>query len=263
MSTIRKAIVTTERAWSAQTPADMVRLVGKYLPSNYTASLVDDRVVIEGTDVAGWTFDDYVRPRLMSGGIYVGEVEVVEVDDDEEGGLEESEFICPSCEEKHDRDNEGSYFSESTGEEYCDGCWDSSFQYASTAWLVGDPDSDGPVKYLVTDYGTFEAEYLEEVTEPLLTRTYVRTDGWRGYHVTKPVGDWVEAAAGWTTGNWGDAISDSKQDFNRWVEALIQGEITLEHPVWVIFDLTSNVFSTAAGVFIPTDVEADVAIPSL
>lgn len=43
-----------------------------YLPSNYwvEAVLDDDTVLVLGEDVAGWTADDYVIPRLASG-LYV------------------------------------------------------------------------------------------------------------------------------------------------------------------------------------------------
>jgi hypothetical protein len=41
-------------------------LVRCYLPSNYTANQVGDEIVITGTDVAGWTLDGYVIPRLGS-----------------------------------------------------------------------------------------------------------------------------------------------------------------------------------------------------
>jgi hypothetical protein len=49
------------------TQIDMVR---RYLPSNYSAFVWCQDVIIDGTDVAGWTMDDYVIPRLQSGGIY-------------------------------------------------------------------------------------------------------------------------------------------------------------------------------------------------
>jgi hypothetical protein len=70
---IRKAIVrnvATQRQLEA------------YLPSNYrvTAEVDDlswpDHLVfeIEGRDVAGWTLDDYVIPRLASGLIWAEEL---------------------------------------------------------------------------------------------------------------------------------------------------------------------------------------------
>lgn len=51
--------------------------VAAYMPSNY--SVVSDEttegVLIEGTDVAGWTLDDYVLPRLASGLMFGSEIQ--------------------------------------------------------------------------------------------------------------------------------------------------------------------------------------------
>lgn len=41
--------------------------VQAYLPDNYHAVVIDGRVEIHGHDVAGWTLDGYVLPRLASG----------------------------------------------------------------------------------------------------------------------------------------------------------------------------------------------------
>jgi hypothetical protein len=41
-----------------------IETIRRYLPGNYTATTY---VVIEGEDVAGWTLDGYVIPRLGSG----------------------------------------------------------------------------------------------------------------------------------------------------------------------------------------------------
>lgn len=54
--------------------------VAAYLPSNYEVVDCDvtgedgDSVIIEGFDSAGWTLDDYVLPRLASGGMFGTEV---------------------------------------------------------------------------------------------------------------------------------------------------------------------------------------------
>ena len=41
--------------------------VERYLPSNYSASLHGESILIEGTDSHGWTMDGYICPRLASG----------------------------------------------------------------------------------------------------------------------------------------------------------------------------------------------------
>ena len=49
-------------------------VVQRYLPSNYTATEIKagkkTDILITGEDVAGWTMDGYVIPRLRSGNIY-------------------------------------------------------------------------------------------------------------------------------------------------------------------------------------------------
>ncbi len=46
----------------------------RYLPENYSAVQLDREIVILGRDVAGWTLDGYVIPRLASGLIFAEEV---------------------------------------------------------------------------------------------------------------------------------------------------------------------------------------------
>jgi hypothetical protein len=50
--------------------------VDAYLPDNYRVAEVrdDGTVVVEGFDTAGWTFEDYVAPRLASGLMFCTEV---------------------------------------------------------------------------------------------------------------------------------------------------------------------------------------------
>lgn len=53
--------------------------IDRYLPANYHLVGADgSHVFIEGHDVAGWTAQDYVIPRLASGLIWGAEVESFE-----------------------------------------------------------------------------------------------------------------------------------------------------------------------------------------
>lgn len=63
-----------------RTREDDERAVGRALPSSYRVlsswEQGDSRVVlVAGTDVAGWTMDDYVLPRLATCGWYGSEVD--------------------------------------------------------------------------------------------------------------------------------------------------------------------------------------------
>ena len=45
-----------------------IETIARYLPDNYRAIAENDGGIrIEGEDVAGWTLDGYVIPRLASG----------------------------------------------------------------------------------------------------------------------------------------------------------------------------------------------------
>lgn len=47
----------------------ILETIQRYMPSNYTAEYWEgtDTILIRGEDVAGWTLEDYVIPRLASG----------------------------------------------------------------------------------------------------------------------------------------------------------------------------------------------------
>lgn len=54
-----------------------VEAASRYLPGNYhVTGWTDDLIMIEGSDDAGWTLDDYVIPRLASGLITCREVSI-------------------------------------------------------------------------------------------------------------------------------------------------------------------------------------------
>jgi hypothetical protein len=53
--------------------AKHVDAIRRYLPENYHASTWGLDVMLFGEDVAGWTLEDYVIPRLWSG-MYFAEV---------------------------------------------------------------------------------------------------------------------------------------------------------------------------------------------
>jgi len=158
-------------------------------------------------------------------------------------------YICAECDEPCDDPySSDTRWSNVKQAWICWPCFESASQYASTLWIV---DGDGPRKYYVSDVEIIN-EYGDDVDDLGISRTYVPTSGWRGYHVTKIEG-WTEIESGWTTGGWGDPIADSKRPFNEWAEDLLSGEIVPPFPVAVAFDPTSNVFSTAVSVYVKAD----------
>lgn len=172
-----------------------------------------------------------------------------------------SEMNCSACEQCIEDDE---YRIGQDQETYHQGCFDSEFDYASTVMII--QSGQEPAKVLVASHGVYD-EWMDEYLGDLkITRAYHRTDGWRGYYETR-IEDMEEIASGWSTGDWGDSISDSKQAFNRWVDDLVSGEIDLPEGLTVAltFDPTSNVFSTGCGVWVnDTDLfEAALNVPAL
>jgi hypothetical protein len=53
--------------------------VRRYLPAAYFAFMRGERIYIVGNDVAGWTLDGYVLPRLGSGLIAAREIALSEL----------------------------------------------------------------------------------------------------------------------------------------------------------------------------------------
>ena len=161
---------------------------------------------------------------------------------------------CDHCEDQIDTESDVFYGSETNGGTYCRGCYESDVREASTVFLTG-PDypatSEGPVQVAVGQW-FIEDRWLEPFTDLTFKRAYHSTDGWRGYIETTIEG-WSEILGGWTTDGWGDSTARRKQPFNEWAESLFTGEIVPPVNVAVITDPTSNVFSTAIGVFVPNE----------
>lgn len=129
----------------------------------------------------------------------------------------------------------------------CDSCWTSYMESASVVYSVSE---DGVERYYSTAIGMFD-EWYEE-TDDLFgqSENWRSSDAWRGHmHSTPDPEVWTEVLDGWTTGSWGDAISDGKKTFNEWAAELIDGKAKPPCHLLVIVSVTSNVFSTAVGVW--------------
>lgn len=139
-------------------------------------------------------------------------------------------------------------------------CWD-CYQSLSDApsTIIHVKDQHEVCKWLLNDFEIVDAEYGEEpFSEDAsaftnnLKRVWKSTSAWRGHYETTIEG-WREITTGWTTGNWGDSVGQRKQTFNVWAEAVTDGEIRLPVPVAIVCDPTSNVFSTAIGLWVAED----------
>lgn len=164
-----------------------------------------------------------------------------------------STYTCPGCEETYDSDIDGSCWSDVEEAEYCQYCRDSDMNHAAVAHLVGPdyPVEDGQASRFYVG-SLFREDQWGEVPSLPFSYTYVRTSAWRGYSVVS-IDGWTEVLDGWTTGDWGDSISNGKRPFREWAEGLLTGEVTPPCNVAVIFSPTSNVFSSAVGIYVPQD----------
>jgi hypothetical protein len=162
---------------------------------------------------------------------------------------------CIICEEVIDVENDSSYYSEKKGGDVCSGCEESDMESASTVYLI---DADGEKKkVLVSEYFVKDAEYFEDygstTDEVTMTREYIHTDGWRGFFKTSLEGyEEIKDLTGWTTG-FSDEYTTRKNVLNEWCERMLgdDDEPRASGVEWaIVFERTSNVFSTAVGVWV-------------
>lgn len=153
---------------------------------------------------------------------------------------------CPECKEEFDTQECG-VFSEIAGDYYCEACYQSDLEYASTL-IVFDR---GEVKrynigdlFRVNEYGDDASIEVE--------RKYTSTDAWRGFHNTSVVGS-VTVLDGWTTGGWGDPVADRKAVFNEWLENNLEYPPVIPYSFSVSIDPTSNLFSSSITVQVGAD----------
>jgi hypothetical protein len=168
--------------------------------------------------------------------------------------MNETIIKCENCSDDINTDEDISYGSESSGKTFCESCYNEDRQNASRVFITGpnfQNDHNEPVTLYVSE-NFVEDNWGEYITEPKVSRTYKSTSAWRGYHETTIEG-WSEVLSGWTTGGWGDPTGQRKQAFNEWAESLYNGETVPLVDIAIATDPTSNVFSTAIGVFVPSE----------
>lgn len=147
---------------------------------------------------------------------------------------------CAECQSTFDNQNEG-MFSEIKGDWFCEQCYASDLDHSSTVWIIHHGEKQ---KHQVGD--AFVINEYGDTPDIKVERKYVSTDGWRGYYETT-IDGFAPVIEGWTTGSWGDPIADRKAVFNDWLDELIENTPWLEFPICLVFDPTSNLFSTSVS----------------
>ena len=168
---------------------------------------------------------------------------------------------CPECKDWFDEAEWDCYgrYGDLTQASLCESCWESDTQYASTLHRFVPGESESEHEYVLfgdhTGYGVSEECYdepfdwfFELIGSDWTGRSYHHTSAWRGYYCSeKAFKDIVVLDEGWMTGNYSDV--PWKKDTHEFLEALRKGSITPPAPLYVLFEPTSNVFSTAATFF--------------
>lgn len=83
-------------------------------------------------------------------------------------------------------------------------------------------------------------------SELIATRRWHASSAWRGYNEVLPEPGYKDVLADWTTGDWGDAISELQG--SEATEAKVKAAEKQFGTVYVIFTPTSNVFSTGVDI---------------
>lgn len=120
----------------------------------------------------------------------------------------------------------------------CESCWSQDLEYASTC-LLFDPSESDPLRHLIGDHVGID-HYGDDWDGA--SRVHHRTDAWRGYYETQ--------IPGTTEIKSGADLYGEETDVRSLAER-IQSEHkdgTLPVPVWIVIDLTSNVFATVMSV---------------
>jgi len=152
---------------------------------------------------------------------------------------------CLSCEDVVNEDDGFVFVKDGV---LCYSCEGEDLERASRVLLVA---ADGTKQtVLVSTYRVVEAEYFEDFDEVAMSRTWHATDGWRGYFETELDGyEELTDLTGWTTGMPDESVS-RKFDLNEWLERVFTEDVFAEVDFAIVTELTSNVFSTAVGVWV-------------
>lgn len=162
------------------------------------------------------------------------------------------EYICASEDCETDVEQDG-YTSPIDLATYCWSCLDDDFAHASTLFRFSPGLKADIVKFgdivVMNEYGDEPGEWFWDLFDGKVSRDWQPTDGWRGYMTSiNNIPGATVIADGWTTG-WVDESVARKMVFNEWLSNLTEGEIAYRDDIYVMLELTSNVFSVGVTVF--------------
>lgn len=151
---------------------------------------------------------------------------------------------CCDCERELDIEKD-EYTWSSTKNHYL--CWECREDDENSLSTINIANGDWVDKYLIGQHVRVDEEGNEIPGKYSITREWVPSDAHRGHYLTKIYG-WETVLSGWTTGQWGDETTERKQVFNQWAQDIISCNEYPPVPIAIVFDLTSNLFSTRVSV---------------
>lgn len=170
----------------------------------------------------------------------------IETTDDDVKEADDRYVRCDSCKDWLVVDD-GEYTYDKDDEVVCHPCESSEFENATKVHVVH-PDGEKE-QFLVTERFVVDRNYFEPASG--YTREWKSSGRYRGTYVTSVDGN-VEVLSGWTTG-WVDETVPRKARLNEWLERVLGDDEEFEPAPCkfvIVFDPTSNVFSTAVSVWV-------------
>lgn len=167
---------------------------------------------------------------------------------------------APNCETLLNLNEDDTWTSELNDGIYCYPCGESDMQNCSVLWRFT-PDKTEKVYFgnllAQGEHGEVPTWFADLLPTGWSGRLWHNTDGWRGhFESVKTFIGVTELENGWASA-WLDAERHYKEAFNEWIERLVAGMESSPVTMYVLFEPTSNVFSTGVDVFcLNKDVES-------
>ena len=170
---------------------------------------------------------------------------------------------CASCTEQISQEDweYNSFIGSLSEQPLCESCYESDPEYPST--LIRFVPAGVHEKIIFGEHNAYHGT-IEEIHDSGLPRwgyeifpeqwtgrVWRSSSGWRGYYETESVFHGLtKIEDGWMTGDYGDV--PWKRDSHAFLQALGEGDIVPPAPIYVLFEPTSNVFSTATTILTKT-----------
>lgn len=162
---------------------------------------------------------------------------------------------CSICDDIFDKNDENiNWIYTLKGEYCCEGCEENAWNYASRLYEF-DPNYGIEVYHLDHNLGDL-GNLGEGFPIPIKSTQWVNSGGYRGYTDWTLEEGYITVSDGWVTG-MPDSTTNRKADLGEVFEQLKEDKFRPPIPLYWMFGVTSNIFSTSSSLIIKeTDKEA-------